>query len=162
MRFPLTTLLPAACLACLVWSACGPVVQYTDELRNSDGSRTIFVTGVGQVGGTVGFLAGVPLDVVALPVTVPVHLIQKSNQPEQADLLTTILFPSLVTLSIGTLIAAPLDLVEYSVYRAWLPENTMTAEELRHFEFELGRETLPRYPVIPLYPLPEDAGNLGT
>ncbi len=137
---------------CLFSPACGPLVQYTDELRNRHGHRSVFVTGPAQTGAVLGFLVGIPLDVGFLPVTYVIYQVQKSRQPETADWLTTMMFPSLATLGFGTLLGAPFDLIEYSVYRAWRPPESLTEEEQRELEYQIDEETLPRYPVETLYP----------
>lgn len=131
--------------------SCGAFIEYTDGLRDSK-NHTVIVRGTGKIGGAIGFIAGIPIDIVALPVTYPFYLYQDSVDPETTDFSSTILFPSFALLQVGSLLAAPVDLLEFAFYRAWLPPDTVTAEEQEELEMKLDDETLPRYPVTPIYP----------
>jgi hypothetical protein len=133
-------------------TGCGAFVEYTDDLRTA-GERSRLVRYTAQFGGLLGFAVGIPVDIVALPVTDPVYLVQSRQDPENTDFGSTVLFPSFALLQAGSLLAAPFDAVEFLVYRAWQPPETATAEEQEELEIRIDEETLPRYPVTPLYPL---------
>lgn len=150
-----------ALAACSVLAACGQVVQYTDELVDPRTGRSSFVTVPANAGGFVGFVAGIPVDAAALPVSWPVYEVQKSRSPDTADPISTMLFPSFVLWRAGSMVAMPFDAMEWVVWRAWQPPTTRTAEEQAQIEYDLDEETLPRYPVEPIYPppLPEDDGD---
>lgn len=141
-------------LATTLFSGCAQIVQYTDELVDRRSGRSPFVTVPAAAGGFSGFVAGIPFDVAALPVTWTIYQVQKANEPERADPLSTMLFPSFVMWRAGTLLAVPFDGLEYLALRVWRPRQTLTAEERRAREIELDEETLPRYPVEPIYPAP--------
>lgn len=131
---------------------CAEMVQYTDELVDRRTGRTLLVRTPATLGGVVGFVVGVPVDIVALPVTYLVYTNQKSDQSAAADPLSTMLFPSFVLWRAGTLVAVPLDALEFIVYRAWLPPPTPTRQEQEAFEVEQDERTLPVYPVEPIFP----------
>lgn len=139
-------------LALLVLNSCGDLVQYTDELVDRRTGRTLLVRTPATLGGVLGFVVGVPLDIVALPVTYPVYASQKNDQAVAADPLSTMLFPSFVLWRAGTLVAVPLDILEYVAYRAWLPPPTPTRQEQEAYEVEQDERTLPVYPVEPIFP----------
>lgn len=142
----------ALLLAALLLPSCSEFVQYTGALSDSRTGRTLFVTVPATLGGFTGFVVGLPLDVVALPISYPVYKVQESQAPEAADPLSTMMFPSFLLWRVGALIAVPFDAVEYAVYRAWRPADTMTADERQAFEYEKDQELLERYPVEPIYP----------
>ena len=131
--------------------SCGAFIEYTDGLRKSL-EYTPLVRGTAQTGGFLGVLAGIPLNFVALPVTYSVYLYQDSVDPETASFTDTALFPSFLLLSVCSLVAVPVDVMEFAFYRAWQPERTLTTEEQEELEKEIDDGTLPRYPVTPVYP----------
>jgi len=131
--------------------SCATFIEYTDGLRDSK-NHTVFVRSTGKFGGAIGFIAGIPIDIAALPVTYPLYLYQGSDDSETMDFTSMILFPSFALLQVGSLLAAPVDVLEFAFYRAWLPPDTMTAEEQEELEMRIDDETLPRYPVTPIYP----------
>ena len=88
-------------LVALVLPACTPVVRYTDALV-SDPERTWFTKLPATVGGTVGFVVGVPVDVAAL---VPLWFVYRSQARETRDPLSVFLFPSFVLWKAGVLLA---------------------------------------------------------
>lgn len=143
-------------LAVLPVAGCSQFVQYTDELNDARTGRSAWVTTPASIGRFLGFLAGVPIDVLALPVTYVAYRVQKSDDPIRADALSTMLFPSFVLGRVGTLAAVPFDSVEYLVHRGWIDETPMTQAQRAEFEDLLDRDTLPQYPVEAVYPLPED------
>ncbi len=141
-----------SCFSC--FTSCqllGPVVEYGDSLRNSK-DRTVGVRYTAKLGGVFGVLAGIPADIVLLPITYPVHLYRDSMEPESTSMVDSLLFPSLALLQVGSMIAIPIDVLEFGLYRVWLPRDTMTAEEKEELERRLDDETLPRYPVTPVWP----------
>jgi len=128
----------------VVLPACAPVVQYTDEIVDSSTGRSWLVTVPATVGGFCGFVAGIPADIVALPVTFSMYRLQ---DPDNADPVSTLLFPSFALWRAGTLIGSPMDLVDYGLFRAWRPPATPTADEQNELEYQFDMNTLPRYPV---------------
>lgn len=108
-------------LACtFALTGCAAIVEYTDQLR-SDEYRTGFVSRPSEFAGMVGFVAGVPVDIVAFPITGTVYAVSQDEDGPGVDPLSTLLFPSFFLqrasiLAIGT----PLDMLEYVFYRAWL------------------------------------------
>jgi hypothetical protein len=143
----------AAVLSSVALAACSHLVRYTDELVDRRTGRTVVVTAPAAAGGFVGFVVGLPVDVVALPVTYAVYATQKARSPASVDPLSTMLFPSFVLWRAGTLFGVPFDVVEYAAWRAWQPERSMTEEERKRFEAQLDEEALPAYPVETLEPL---------
>jgi hypothetical protein len=142
----------APVLMALALTGCTQLVRYTGDLTDSRTGRTAFVTAPASAGGFLGFIVGVPVSIVALPITYLVYADQKATDASTADPLSTMLFPSFVLWRAGTLLGAPFDLVEYVVYRAGLPPNTMTEEERKVYEYRLDQETLPQYRVEWIYP----------
>lgn len=131
----------------------GQIVEYTDGLRNSQ-EHTIVVRGVSQIGACLGLLASVPVTLASVPFTYPSYLVYDSIEPDEAFVLDMLLLPSFTLLEIGSLLGAPADLIERLVYKAWVPPDSMTAAEQEAFENDLDEDTLPRYPVTPILPLP--------
>lgn len=111
------------------------------------------VRGAAKVGGAIGLVAGVPISVVALPASYPIYKIQESADPDGTDFMSTVAFPAFVLLEVCSLLATPFDVLEFALYRAWQPPATLTAEEQQEIEFALDDQTLPRYPVVPIYPI---------
>ena len=142
-------------------SSCAQLVQYTDEIVDSRTGRSLFVTAPATAGGFLGFLIGIPVDVVALPVTFTFYLVQKDQDELRADPLSTMLFPSFVLWRAGTLIGTPFDAVHYLWARAGRPPRSLTGEELAEIEYSYDLKTLPDYPVKAIYPRPESAERDG-
>lgn len=143
-------------LVALVLPACTPVVRYTDALV-SDPERTWFTKLPATVGGTVGFVVGVPVDVAAL---VPLWFVYRSQARETRDPLSVFLFPSFVLWKAGVLLATPFDAVEWATWRWWQPERTLTQSERAAIEHEWDvRQSFPEFPATPIYPLPKPAGG---
>jgi hypothetical protein len=132
-----------------VLGGCTPIVRYTDELVSARSGRTFLVRTPATFGGIVGFLAGVPVDIAALPVTWVVYTAQDEVT---RDPLSIFLFPSFVLWRVGTLLGAPIDLVEWATWRWWQQEDALTPEERERREAELDELEWPDYPVDPLYP----------
>lgn len=136
-----------------------PVVRYTDELTNEYTGRTALVRVPAEAFGMVGFVSGIPLDLVALPASYVFYEMNKNLPPGQAtDAVTIFLFPSFVLWRGAILLAAPLDAIEFLCYRVFLPAKTMNPFEQEDLENRIDRETLPRHPVEPLYPVPKSDG----
>lgn len=130
---------------------CSTAVRYSDDLVSAKSGRTLFTRAPAAIGGIVGFLVGVPLDVVALPAT---YLVYKSQPAATRDPLSTFLFPSFVLWRVGTLFAAPVDAVEWGVWRWWQPEESLTPEEQERIEAELDalHQQWTDYPVEWIHP----------
>ena len=134
----------------VVLGGCAPVVRYTAELVDGRHGRTWFTRLPATVGGTAGFTAGIPVDILALPAA---WLVYRSQPKEtRPDPLSAFLFPSFVLWKVGALVGAPFDLVEWSTYRAWRPAPPVTAEEREAIERAWDALQYPEYPVTPLYP----------
>ena len=133
--------------------ACAPVVRYTNELVDGRHGRTWFTRLPSTIGGTLGFAAGVPVDVVALPVTFVVY---RAQPKETRDPLSVFLFPSFVLWKVGALVGAPFDAVEWGLYRAWRPRVPVTQEEREAIERQWDAREFAEYPVTPIYPVPGD------
>lgn len=132
-------------------ASCGAFIEYTDGLRTSK-EYTPLVRGTAQTGGFIGVLASIPVDIVALPLTYSVYVYQGYVDPDSASLTDTTLFPLFLLRGVGSLLAVPVDVMEFAFYRAWTPEGAMTAEEQEEFEGNLDDDALPQYPVTPVYP----------
>ena len=102
-------------------ASCSSLVGYSDELVDDSTGRSPFVTKPASFGGIVGFIVGIPLDIVSLPATYLVYVSQKEEDEEGLDSLSTLLFPSFFLWRGGViLIGAPFDLIEFLFYRVWI------------------------------------------
>lgn len=109
------------------------LVEYSDSLVD-ERVRSNFVTQPASIGGILGFIVGVPFDVVGLPVTYTIYRINKSEEEETLDPLSTLLFPSFVLGRAGVLvIGTPFDVLEFIFYRAW---RRPPAQELPDLEID--------------------------
>ncbi len=142
----------ALAAAALSLAGCTAVVRYTDELVSARAGRTFVTRTPATFGGVVGFLAGVPIDIAAVPAT---YLVYATQDEVTRDPLSIFLFPSFVLWRVGTLIGAPFDAVEWAAYRWWQAEDALTPEERERREIELDELEWPDYPVEPIYPLPQ-------
>ncbi|MBL8727439.1 MAG: hypothetical protein JNM25_03340 [Planctomycetes bacterium] len=140
-----------ACVCTLGFAACTSVVQYTDELVDGRHGRTWFTRLPATIGATTGFAAGVPIDVVALPLT---WVWYRSQAKETRDPISVFLFPSFVLWKAGALVGSPFDLVEWGAWRSWQPAVPITQEERESIERSWDAKEYTEYPVTPLYPLP--------
>lgn len=147
---------PLLGLAAMLVAGCAPIVRYTDELVSARSGRTFVTQTPATFGGVVGFLVGVPVDVVALPATYAVYA---SQDEVTRDPLSIFLFPSFVLWRVGVLISAPIDLLELVTWRWWQPGDALTPEERERREAELDELEWPDYPVEPLYPRTPGAGG---
>lgn len=110
--------------------SCSALVGYTDDLVDNKTGRSNFVTKPASVMGVVGFVVGVPFDILALPVTYTIYQTQKSDEMDGIDPLSTLLFPSFVLWRTGVLaIGAPLDGLEFGFYRVWTRDTEGSREE---------------------------------
>lgn len=144
-------LLPLSLCASL--ASCSALVQYSDEISDARTGRSAFVTTPAELGGSAGFLIGIPADILALPVTYSVYLYQEANDPITNDPLSTLLFPSFVCWRAGKIVlGGPFDLVEWATWRAWSEGEDLSPEQREEIEYEHDQKELPSYPVEPIYP----------
>lgn len=125
-------------MAIAIWSmpSCF-LVEYSDRLVD-ERTRSNFVTQPASIGGLLGFIIGIPIDFVGLPISYPIYRFNKSEDEENLDPLSTLLFPSFVLWRTGVLvIGTPLDLLEFAFYRAW---RRPPAQELPDLELEDRRD----------------------
>ncbi len=141
-------LLAVACAFAL--GSCTSIVPYTEEIVDGRHGRTWFTRLPATVGGTAGFAAGLPVDVVALPLA---WVWYRSQAKETRDALSVFLFPSFVLWRAGLLIGAPFDLVEWGAWRSWQPAVPITQEEQESIERAWDAKEYTEYPVTPIYPL---------
>ena len=128
---------------------CTSVVRYTNELVSGEHGRTYFTRAPSALGGTVGFVAGVPVDVAALPVSFVVY---RSQPKETRDALSVFLFPSFVLWQSGLLLGAPFDVLEWAAWRSWRPARALTSAEREAAERAWDAQEFSVYPVTPIYP----------
>lgn len=137
--------------ACIAAGGCTPVVRYTNELVDGRHGRTWFTRLPATIGGAAGFTIGIPVDIVALPVT---WLVYRSQPRETRDPLSVFLFPSFVLWKGGALLGAPFDAVEWALYRNWRTEPEVSPDEREAIERQWDTREYPEYPVTPIYPAP--------
>ena len=105
----LLSVVPAGCEA----------VVYADDLVSEE-SRSGFVTTPAAVASMIGFVVGIPVDLLAAPISYPVYLARKARYPDTADPVSILLFPSFVLSRAGAIVVGgPLDVLEFAFYRAW-------------------------------------------
>lgn len=140
----------AAALLPSLWccGGCTELVRYTDELVDARTGRTLVTRTPATFGGIVGFVVGLPVCVVVLPVTWAVY---QSQSEAARDPISTYLFPSFVLWRVGSLLGMPFDAVEWVVWRGWQPESAMTPEERERREREIDAQEWTSYPVEPIY-----------
>lgn len=145
-RWPALLLAATASIA-----GCTPVVRYTDELVDARYGRTWFTRLPATIGGTTGFVVGIPVDIVVLPAA---WLVYRSQAQETRDPLSMFLFPSFVLWKVGAaLVGAPFDLVEWTAWRAWRSPEPLTQQEREAIEREWdAREYYSEYPATPIHP----------
>lgn len=147
----MTRLRAIAAAAALCFGGCTSVVQYTEELVDPRHGRTWFTRLPATIGGTAGFAAGVPVDVVAAPIA----WVWYAAQPvETRDPLSVFLFPSFVLWRAGLLLGAPFDLVEWGAWRSWQPDVPITQEDRDRIERAWDAQEYTEYPVTPIHPPP--------
>jgi hypothetical protein len=138
-----------ASLLLVLCAGCAQMVRYTDDLVDARTGRTLVTRMPATFGGVVGFVVGVPVDIVAVPVTFAVYQTQEETK---RDPLSIFLFPSFLLWHIGTLVGAPIDLIEWGVYRAWQSDDALTDSERERREAELDEVEFTVFPVTPIYP----------
>ncbi len=129
--------------------ACSQVVHYTDELVDARHGRTWFTRLPATVGGTAGFVIGVPIDIVAIPAS---WVVYRTQAKETRDPLSVFLFPSFVLWKTFALIGTPFDVLEWAAWRSWQPTRPITQEEREAIERAWDKEGWSEYPVTPIYP----------
>lgn len=132
-------------------ASCSHVVQYTNELTDARYGRTWFTRLPATVGGTAGFVVGVPVDIVAIPASWVIYV---SQPKETRDVLSVFLFPSFVLWKAGALIGAPFDGVEWLAWRNWQPPLPVTQQERDAIERSWDEAGWSTYPVTPIHPAP--------
>jgi hypothetical protein len=137
------------CAALAVLASCTQLVRYTDDLVDERTGRSFVTRMPANFGAIVGFVAGVPVDILALPVTAVVYA---SQDELTRDPLSIFLFPSFVLWRVGALLGAPFDLVEWLTWRAWQPPDALTPEERERREAEIDENEWRDYPVQRIYP----------
>lgn len=139
--------------------ACTSVVRYSNGLVDPQAGRSLFTRLPASIGATTGFALGIPIDVVALPVS---WVVYRSQPRETREVASVFLFPSFVLWKVGALVGTPFDLVEWGAWRSWHPPAPMSDNEREAIE-RLWDERLyyTEYPVTPIYPLP-DGGSAPT
>ncbi len=148
---PAVRILPCL-LASLALAACSPLVQYTQEISDSRSGRSPLVTMPANLGGFAGFVAGIPVDAALLPITYTVYEYQSATSPDDADPVSTMLFPSFFLWQTGKALGVPFDLLEFTFYRAWRSPETLTSGEREEIELRHDQDFLPPYPVEVIYP----------
>lgn len=144
-------------LLALATGACSPLVRYTNDLVDSRSGRTWFTRAPAGLGGTFGFVVGIPVDFVAMPVAWGVY---RAQPKEERDVLSVFLFPSFVLWKVGTLLGAPFDALEWAAWRGWT-ERAMTQDEREAIERMWDERGYSEYPVTPIYPRPEAGTRSG-
>jgi len=134
--------------ALLPLGSCSSLVRYTNDLVDSQSGRTWFVRVPAGIGGTLGFVVGLPVDVVVSPVSWAVY---RSQPKETRDVMSVFLFPSFVLWKVGTLLGAPFDGVECGVWRCW-SDRALSREEREAIERAWDEKEYSEYPVTPVYP----------
>lgn len=142
----------ALAASCLL-ASCAQMVEYAQDLTDRRTGRTLFVRTPATVGGFVGFGAGLPFSLLGMPLTYPIYRHQSRQNPGQADVLSTLLWPSFVLWRAGNLVGTPFDLVEWAVWRVWREPPALTRGEREELEAEIDADILPSYPVEPIYPV---------
>ena len=145
----------AGCLL-LAATGCAPVVRYTNELVDGQHGRTWFTRLPATIGGAVGFTVGVPVDVVALPLT---WVVYRTQPKETRDPLSVFLFPSFVLWKVGALLGTPFDAVEWGLVRAWRARPELAEEEREAIERQWDAREFSEYPVTPIHPVPGASGD---
>jgi hypothetical protein len=107
------------------------LVTYSDQLVDETTGRSSIVTKPASLGGIVGFIVGIPVDIVTLPITYLVYLSHKEEDEEGLDSLSTLLFPSFFLWRGGVIIVGtPFDFLEFIFYRAWIKKRATEPEKI--------------------------------
>ena len=129
--------------------SCGSVIRYTDALMDARSGRTLATRAPATFGSVVGLIAGIPIDVAALPVTYAVY---SAQEKASRDAISIFMFPSFVLWRVGALVGAPFDFIEWVVWRGWCDADALSPEERERRERELDQLDFSDYPVTPIYP----------
>lgn len=132
-------------------SSCTQTMTYANELVDERTGRTWFTRFPAAVGGTAGFVVGLPVDVVALPVSWAYY---RAQPKETREAMSVFLFPSFVLWKVGSLFGAPFDLVEWAAWRSWQEPRQLTQEEREQIERAWDGREYSEYPVRVLHPRP--------
>jgi len=146
----------AAALLLVALGACSHVVRYTNDLVDARAGRTWFTRFPAAVGGTVGFVVGVPVDIVVSPVSWAVY---RSQPRETRDVLSVFLFPSFVLWQAGVLFGTPFDAIEWAAWRSWHEPAPLSPEEREAIERVWDEREYSEYPVTPIHPPPRPGGG---
>jgi len=139
----------AAGLAVASLGSCSHIVRYTNDLTDAGAGRTWFTRWPAAAFGTVGFVVGVPVDILVSPLSWAVY---RSQPRETRDFLSVFLFPSFALWKAGALLAAPFDAVEWTAWRWWHDPLPLTPEEREAIERLWDLREYSEYPVTPIYP----------
>lgn len=139
----------------LLLASCQQLVQYSDELTEARSGRSLFVRAPATLGGTAGFVAGIPVDIAALPVTYGIYTYRDAATGGRADPLSILLFPSFVLWKAGAMVAVPFDMLEFVGWRVWQPPDALDRRERELVEWRWDQEALPVYAVTPVHPEPD-------
>jgi hypothetical protein len=134
-------------------AGCTQLVRYSEEVTDERYGRSYFTRVPANLGATLGFVAGVPVDVVVSPVS---WIVYRGQARETRDPLSVFLFPSFVMWKVaGAVVGAPFDVVEWAAWRGWRPPPALTQEQRDIIERTWdAREYFSEYPVAPIYPMP--------
>lgn len=144
-----TAVLLAGGLAVASLGSCSHVVRYTNDLTAADGGRTWFTRYPAAAFGTVGFVVGIPVDILVSPVS---WVVYRSQPRETRDVLSVFLFPSFALWKACALLAAPFDLVEWGTWRWWHDPPPLSPEQREAIERAWDLREYSEYPVTPIYP----------
>ncbi|MFN6146026.1 MAG: hypothetical protein ACK5AL_06700 [Planctomycetota bacterium] len=138
--------------AAMTTAGCTSVVRYGDGLVDAGTGRSLFTRLPATVGGTAGFVVGLPVDVL---VFVPAWVYYQSLPRETRDPVSVFLFSSFVLWKVGVLFGAPFDAIEWSLWRSRSPATGMSDAQREAIEREWdARGAFPVYPVTPIVPGP--------
>ena len=140
-----------AALLCLSLCGCDTFVRYADELRDERSGRSLMVRAPAQLGGSIGLVVGVPLDVVVSPVTYSLYSLAAEDDGT-TDPISYLLFHTFTLWKVGAMLAVPFDALEFACWRAWQPADNLSAQERESLELREDSRALPRYPVETIYP----------
>lgn len=136
--------------AALASGGCASVVRYGDGLVDAGSGRSLFTRLPATIGGTAGFVVGLPVDVV---VAVPAWIYYQSLPRESRDPVSVFLFSSFVLWKVGVLFGAPFDAVESALWRRRRNATDMPEPQREAIEREWdARGAFPVYPVTPIVP----------
>ncbi|MCA8976807.1 MAG: hypothetical protein KDC98_18945 [Planctomycetes bacterium] len=147
--------LGAAVVAAMLSGGCTPFVRYTNDLVDSKAGRSWLVRAPAGIGGTLGFVVGVPVDLAAMPLS---WVVYRAQPKETRDVISVFLFPSFVLWKVGALVGVPFDLLEFGLWR-WWNRQEYTLEEREAIERIWDEREYSDYPVTAIYPGTAPAGR---